>query len=148
MKRSSLLPSKSRPIVKFEEEASEAEHHVQQGFTLSCFCSCSSHHWTFGSSRFVLLSDSSNTNTMNQKPKPNREVGRNSSFWECTTVGSCPSCHSYQSMDDDFVWCKKCHDAVKKHQILVASLHKSDRSFQPLTTKKYLHLQRVLSTFE
>ena len=32
----------------------------------------------------------------------------------------------------------QCHDATTKHQILVASLHKSDRSFQPLTTKKYL----------
>ena len=86
--------------------------------------------------------------TMNQKPKPNREVGRNSSFWECTTVGSCPSCHSYQSMDDDFVSCKvpRCRDKAPDSCRVITQVG----SFLPAFDNKEVPpiLQRDLSTFE
>ena len=36
-------------------------------------------------------------------------------FLECTTVGSCRSAHTYQSMDDGFV-SVSCHDTTRKQQ--------------------------------
>ena len=107
MKRSSLLPSKSRPIVKFRGRSIRSGTSDPTRFHLVVFLLLllsSLDLWILPFRPFVGFIK--HDNTTNQKPKPNREVGRNSSFWECTTVGSCPSCHSYQSMDDDFVWCK------------------------------------------
>ena len=147
MKRSSLLPSKSRPLSNIEEEPS-ASGNIRSNKVSPCRVSAPA-PLIIGPLDPPVSSFSRihQTRDHEPKPKPNREVGRNSFSWECPTVGSCPSCHSYQSMNDDFVSCKvprRCHD---KHQILVASLHKPDRSFQPLTTKKYLLSCNILFLF-